>query len=69
MSMRAIKSRSLGRLQLLEWLNAFLECDYSRVEHLKDGIAFAQVLDAVNPGKVCGAEARAVCPPGMRLVG
>ena len=52
MAMRVIKSKSMGRLQMLEWLNAFLESDYSRVEHLKDGIAFAQVLDAVNPGKV-----------------
>ena len=63
MAMRVIKARSLGRLQLLEWLNAFLESDYSRVEHLKDGIAFAQVLDAVNPGKVRRGRrcARAAC--------
>ena len=60
MAMRAIKSKSMGRLQLLEWLNAFLEADYSRVEHLKDGIAFAQILDAVNPGKVC-ADVRWLC--------
>lgn len=52
MSMRAIKARSMGRLALLSWLNELLESDYSRVEHLQDGIAFAQIFDALFPGKV-----------------
>ena len=47
MSMRALKARSLGRLELLAWVNSLLESDYSKVEHLGDGVAYLQVLDAV----------------------
>ena len=46
MSLRAIKARSLGRLELLAWVNEFLEMDYSKIEHLADGIAFCQIFDA-----------------------
>lgn len=47
MSLRAIKARSLGRLELLAWMNSLLESDYTKVEHLGDGVAYLQVLDAV----------------------
>eukprot|EP00743_Colponemidia_sp_Colp-15_P007613 GILK01008236.1.p1 GENE.GILK01008236.1~~GILK01008236.1.p1 ORF type:complete len:399 (+),score=50.40 GILK01008236.1:46-1197(+) len=47
-----MKSRHLGRLELLSWLNDFVEADYAKVEHLSDGIAFAQMLDAIYPGQV-----------------
>ena len=49
---RRIKSKSLGRLELLSWLNDFLEADYSKVEHLGDGIAYCQIVDSCYPGKV-----------------
>ena len=52
MSVRAIKARSVGRLELLSWLNKLLESDYSKVEHLGDGIAYAQIFDAIYPKKV-----------------
>ena len=46
MALRQIKARSLGRLELLAWVNEFLEMDYSKIEHLADGIAFCQIFDA-----------------------
>ena len=48
---RRIKSKSLGRLELLSWLNNFLEADYSKIEHLGDGIAYCQIVDSAYPGK------------------
>jgi hypothetical protein len=47
MSVLSLKARSAGRLELLAWLNDFLETDYSKVEHLGDGIAYCQVIDAL----------------------
>lgn len=41
----------LGRLELLRYLNEFLEADYAKIEELRDGTAFAQILDACYPGK------------------
>lgn len=31
MSVRKLKSRGIGRLELLAWLNEFLETDYTKV--------------------------------------
>ena len=31
MSLRRLKARSIGRFELLQWLNKFLEMDYARV--------------------------------------
>ena len=36
MALRRIKARSLGRLELLQWLNEFLEDDYSKIP-IKEG--------------------------------
>ena len=47
MSMRFIKSRSLGRLELLDWLNDLVETDYTKISHLCDGIAFVLVFDCM----------------------
>uniref|UniRef100_A0A7S4PQA0 Calponin-homology (CH) domain-containing protein n=2 Tax=Guillardia theta TaxID=55529 RepID=A0A7S4PQA0_GUITH len=44
--------RSLGRWELLGWLNDFLSLDYSKVEDCADGIAYCQIFDAIYPGKV-----------------
>jgi len=38
-----------GRLELLFWLNDFLETDYTKIEHLSDGIAYCQIFDAILP--------------------
>eukprot|EP01063_Lacrimia_lanifica_P001335 TRINITY_DN10667_c1_g1_i1.p1 TRINITY_DN10667_c1_g1~~TRINITY_DN10667_c1_g1_i1.p1 ORF type:complete len:316 (+),score=128.38 TRINITY_DN10667_c1_g1_i1:113-1060(+) len=34
-----------GRIELLNWLNDFLESDYTRVEQACDGVAYAQIID------------------------
>ncbi|OQS00118.1 microtubule-associated protein, RP/EB family [Thraustotheca clavata] len=52
MSIRKLKARGIGRFELLNWLNEFLETDYTKIEHLADGIAYCQVFDVVFPGKV-----------------
>ncbi|KAG3034308.1 hypothetical protein PC128_g3104 [Phytophthora cactorum] len=52
MSLRKLKWRGIGRLELLAWLNEFLQTDYTKIEHLADGIAYCQIFDALYPGKV-----------------
>lgn len=42
----------MGRLELLAWLNDFVETDYSKIEQCCDGIGYAQVIDAIHPGLV-----------------
>jgi len=39
-------------MELLEWLNSSVESDYAKIEHLADGVAYMQLLDAAFPGKV-----------------
>lgn len=43
---------NLGRHELLEWVNSQMQTEYTSVEGLADGVAYAQVIDAVNPGSV-----------------
>ena len=45
-------SRSMGRLELVAWLNRALRSDYASVQECGDGVAYAQLLDAMHPGKV-----------------
>eukprot|EP00941_MAST-03F_sp_MAST-3F-sp1_P004349 g4349.t1 len=52
MRKKPLSAKSLGRFKLLEWLNYTVEADYSKVEQLKDGIAFLQVLDMAVPNVV-----------------
>ncbi|KAG1703192.1 hypothetical protein DVH05_008103 [Phytophthora capsici] len=52
MSLRKLKWRGIGRLELLAWVNEFLQTDYTKIEHLADGIAYCQIFDALYPGKV-----------------
>ncbi|KAL3673720.1 hypothetical protein V7S43_001417 [Phytophthora oleae] len=52
MSLRKLKWRGIGRLELLAWVNEFLQTDYTKLEHLADGIAYCQIFDALYPGKV-----------------
>ena len=44
-------AKSVGRLELLSWINNLCECDYPRVETCCDGIGYAQVLDAMAPSQ------------------
>lgn len=41
---------NLGKADLLAWINKTIETDYMSVESLADGVAYAQILDAVHPG-------------------
>jgi hypothetical protein len=43
---------SIGRLELVSWLNHVLQSDYTGVTDCADGVAFCQLLDAVYPGQV-----------------
>ncbi|KAF0692087.1 Aste57867_16778 [Aphanomyces stellatus] len=52
MAIRKLKARGIGRFELLSWLNEFLETDYTKIEHLADGIAYCQVFDVLYPGKM-----------------
>ena len=37
-----------GRIELLNWMNEFLETDYTKVEQACDGIPFAQIIDCAS---------------------
>lgn len=47
-----MKGNSLGRLELLGWLNDLVETDYPKIELLCDGVGYAQIIDALHPGTV-----------------
>lgn len=42
----------VGRSELLNWLNETLQLNVQKVEHCCNGAIYAQVIDAVHPGKV-----------------
>ncbi|CAI2376920.1 unnamed protein product [Moneuplotes crassus] len=42
----------MGRLELLAWLNDFIETDYTKLEQCADGVGYAQIIDAIHPGVV-----------------
>lgn len=52
MSMRKLKTKGIGRYELLQWLNRLLEMDYAKIEELQDGVAYVQLLDALYPNAV-----------------
>ena len=41
-----MKSKKLGRSELLNWVNKTVESDYVRIEDLSDGVGFCQIMDA-----------------------
>ena len=41
-----MKSKKLGRSELLNWVNKTVESDYVRIEDLSDGVGFCQIIDA-----------------------
>ncbi len=41
----------VGRKGLLNWLNDFLQLDYTKVEQVASGAAHCQLMDAIHPGK------------------
>lgn len=43
---------SLGKADLLAWINKAAETDYMNIEALSDGVAYAQLFDAVHPGSI-----------------
>ena len=41
-----------GRMELLNWMNEFLESDYTKVEQACDGVAYAQIVDCASGLKI-----------------
>ena len=41
-----MKSKKLGRSELLNWVNKTVESDYTKIEDLSDGVGFCQIIDA-----------------------
>ena len=41
-----MKSKKLGRSELLNWVNKTIEADYIKIEDLSDGVGFCQIIDA-----------------------
>ncbi len=42
----------VGKRQLLEWVNEFLQLNYTKVEQMSTGCAHAQLVDAMFPGQL-----------------
>ena len=45
-----MKSKKLGRRELLSWLNKTVESEYLKVEDLSDGVGFCQIIEAFYKG-------------------
>ena len=45
-----MKSKKLGRSELLSWINKTAECEYLKVEDLSDGVGFCQIIEAFFKG-------------------
>lgn len=45
-----MKSKKLGRSELLGWVNKTTESDYIKIEDLSDGVGFCQIIDAFFKG-------------------
>ena len=45
-----MKSKKLGRSELLSWLNKTEESEYLKVEDLSDGVGFCQIIEAFYRG-------------------
>jgi RP/EB family microtubule-associated protein len=43
---------TVGRTELLDWVNELLGLSYLKIEEMSNGAAFCQVIDAVHPGSV-----------------
>jgi RP/EB family microtubule-associated protein len=47
-----MRAKKLGRHELLAWINAITQCDYSKIENLSDGVGLLQLYDAFYPNMV-----------------
>lgn len=43
---------TMGKSELLKWLNSTFKLDIKKIEHACTGAVYCQVIDAVHPGKV-----------------
>ena len=44
-----MKAKTLGRLELLAWINLITISEYQKIENLSDGVAFCQTIDIFYP--------------------
>ncbi len=42
----------VGRVELLKWINDFLQLNYKKVEDVSNGAAFCQLMDYIYPNKI-----------------
>ena len=49
MSLTSQKARSLGRLELLAWVNGLVGSDYATIPELRDGVAFVKICQILQP--------------------
>jgi len=42
----------VGRQEILNWLNSFLQLQYCKIEDTANGAASCQLMDALHPGSV-----------------
>ena len=47
-----MKAQNMGRLELLAWVNDFVETDYTKIEQCWDGVGYTQIIDAIHPGVI-----------------
>jgi RP/EB family microtubule-associated protein len=45
-----------GRKELIDWINNFLEIEYTKVEQVASAAAFCQLMDALHPGEFTVAQ-------------
>ena len=46
------KAKTMGRLELVGWLNDLVETDYSKLEQCSDGIGYCQLINLLKPNSV-----------------
>jgi len=46
------KAKTMGRLELLSWLNELTESDYPKLEACSDAIGYCQIIDQLKPGVI-----------------
>jgi len=58
---------SIGRTEILDWVNSLLGLNYTKIEQCANGAAICQIFDAIYPGiiKLCKVKFEAISEPDM----